>query len=116
MNKIVSRVFINLLDNALKYSPATGKIDISFEPVSENETDWLLLKIEDEGPGILLIELNRIFEPFQKKTEKRDGKTGTGLGLYFCKVVVELHHGSIWAESKKGKGAVFFIKIPIGEK
>ena len=112
----LQRVFINLLDNALKYSPANGKIDIFFEPVSENGTDWLLLKIEDDGPGILPTELNRIFEPFQKKTEKRDGKTGTGLGLYFCKVVVELHHGRIWAENKKGKGAVFFIKIPIGEK
>jgi len=112
----LQRVFINLLDNAIKYSPAGGKIDIAFKPIIEEDIDWLLFEIEDEGPGIPPSELSRIFEPFHRKGGKETNKTGTGLGLYFCRVVVEAHQGKIWAENREGKGAIFYIKIPIGER
>lgn len=107
----LQRVFINLLDNAIKYSPAGGEVKISFEPVVTDENDYLLFKIEDAGPGIPSSEILRIFEPFYRKHDKKGSLTGTGLGLYYCKVVVELHQGNIWAESRKEGGAVFYVKI-----
>jgi PAS domain S-box-containing protein len=109
----LQRVFINLLDNAIKFSPVGGKVDITFKQIAEGGDELLLLKMKDEGPGILPSELSNIFEPFHKKNGKRDGTTGTGLGLYFCKIVVGLHHGKIWAENIKKGGAAFFIKIPL---
>ncbi|MBI4378555.1 MAG: PAS domain S-box protein [Nitrospinae bacterium] len=112
----LQRVFINLLDNAIKFSPNGGKVDVTFEQVAEGRNDFLLLKIEDDGQGISPSELSSVFEPFHRKNGKKEGKTGTGLGLYFCKVVVGLHHGKIWAENVKGGGSAFFIKIPSGER
>jgi PAS domain S-box-containing protein len=112
----LQRVFINLLDNAIKFSPNGGKVDVTFEQAAEGGNDFLLLKIEDDGQGISPSELSSIFEPFHRKNGKKEGKTGTGLGLYFCKVVVGLHHGKIWAENVKGGGSAFFIKIPSGER
>lgn len=112
----LQRVFINLIDNAIKFSPTGGRVDIIFKPAAEDEVDYLLLKIEDEGPGIPSSELSRIFEPFYRKERKKEGKTGTGLGLYFCRIVVEAHQGKIWAENRNGNGAALFIKVPIGER
>lgn len=110
----LQRVFINLLDNAIKYSPPGGGIRISFEPVPEEADRSMLFRIEDEGPGIHPADLSLVFEPFHSK-DKKASKTGTGLGLYFCRVVVELHRGSIWAGNRKdGSGAVFYIKLPLG--
>ena len=111
----LQRVFINLLDNAIKYSPTGGKITIAFDPIVVNGIGYILFKIEDEGAGIPFSEFSRIFEPFYLKHEKKGNLTGTGLGLYFCKVVVELHNGNIWAENRKTGGAVFYVKIPIGK-
>lgn len=112
----LQRVFINLLDNAIKFSPTGGKVDIIFKTVVEEGTDYLLLTIEDDGPGIPISGLSSVFEPFHRKNSRKEGKEGTGLGLYFCKVVVGLHNGKIWAENKKPKGAVFYIKIPIEDR
>jgi signal transduction histidine kinase len=109
----LQRVFINLLDNAIKYSPVGGNVEITFEPVATDGTDYLLFKIEDEGPGIPSTALSKVFEPFNKKGIKEDGPTGTGLGLYFCKVVVEAHGGRIWAEHREGTGAALYIKTPL---
>jgi len=111
----LQRVFINLLDNAIKYSPTGGKITIAFDPIVVNGIGYILFKIEDEGAGIPFSEFSRIFEPFYLKHEKKGNLTGTGLGLYFCKVVVELHNGNIWAENRETGGAVFYVRIPIGE-
>ncbi|MBI3815142.1 MAG: PAS domain S-box protein [Nitrospinae bacterium] len=112
----LQRVFINLLHNALKYSPHDSKVDITFNPVSADNTDYILFKIEDEGTGIPPSEFSRIFEPFHQKEKKKEGIGGIGLGLYFCKVVVEAHGGAIWAENGKKNGAAFYIKFPLGEK
>lgn len=111
----MQRVFINLLDNAIKYSPAGSKVDITFKPIVEEGTDYLLFKIEDEGPGIAPSELSKIFGPFHRKDGKQEGKTGTGLGLYYCKVVMDALGGKIRAENREKKGAVFYIKTPLRE-
>lgn len=106
----IQRVFINLLSNAIRYSPSSGNIKMSFTIASESST--LLFRIGDEGPGISPEELSQIFDIFYKK--ERDGiKGGTGLGLYFCKVVVEAHGGKIWAGDEGDDGAVFYLSIPL---
>lgn len=112
----LQRVFINLLDNAIKHSPLDSKVEITFKAVAEGGAGYLLFKIEDEGPGIPPSELLRIFEPLYRKDGRSKGNTGTGLGLYFCKVVIDAHHGAIWAENGEGKGAVFYIRIPLGDR
>lgn len=112
----IQRVFINLLSNALRYSPAMSCIHISFKTSyssSEPEnTPLLQFKIEDEGPGILPEDLPKIFDLFYN-SDKSGIKPGTGLGLYFCKVVVEAHAGRIWAENKTQGGAAFLIEMPL---
>src|SRR3972149_566353 len=82
----LQRVFINLLDNAIKYSPAGGKIEITFKPKIIDGVEWLLLEITDEGPGIPPAEISSIFELFHRKIGTKNSKAGTGLGLYFCTV------------------------------
>ncbi|MBI5038870.1 MAG: sensor histidine kinase [Nitrospirae bacterium] len=112
----IQRVFINLLSNALRYSPAMSAIRISFKtssaPMSSETTHLLQFRIEDEGPGIDPDDLSKIFDLFYK-SDKSGIKPGTGLGLYFCKVVVEAHDGRIWAESRTNGGAAFFIEMPL---
>ncbi len=109
----LQRVFINLLHNAIKYSPPDSRVVLTFKPLTEEGRNYLLFGIEDEGEGIPPSELSNIFEPFHRREKKKD-KGGIGLGLYFCKVVVEAHDGAIWAENGIKKGAVFYIKLPLG--
>ena len=113
----IQRVFINLLTNAIRYSPPSGKIKISFQnssydPEYPSRTSTLLFSIEDEGPGIIQSDLSKVFDLFYRK-DIGEIKSGTGLGLYFCKVVIDAHKGRIWADNKKNGGAVFNFEIPI---
>ncbi|MBI5406307.1 MAG: sensor histidine kinase [Nitrospirae bacterium] len=112
----IQRVFINLLSNALRYSPAMSTIRISFKtssaPVSSETNHLLQFKIEDEGPGIPPEDLSKIFDLFYN-SDKSGIKPGTGLGLYFCKVVVEAHDGRIWAGNRTNGGAAFFVEMPL---
>lgn len=111
----IQRVFINLLSNALKYSPSKGNVTISFDtsiPPEASGTANLLFKIGDEGPGIAPAELSKIFDLFYK-TDESGIKPGIGLGLYFCRVVVEAHGGRIWAGNRENGGAIFYIEMPL---
>jgi two-component system sensor histidine kinase KdpD len=107
----LKRVFINLLDNAIQYSDAGGRVDITFRLTGGGGGE-LLFAIEDEGIGIPPSKLASIFEPLYK-VGKKESKRGTGLGLYFCKVIVDAHCGKIWAENRPEKGAVFYITLPV---
>lgn len=108
----LKRVFINLLDNAIQYSDTGGRVDIMFNLAGEN-AGYLLFTIEDEGVGIPPSRLSSIFEPLYK-VGKKEVKRGTGLGLYFCKVIIDAHGGNIWAENKPDKGASFYVTLPAG--
>ena len=105
---LIMQVFINLLDNAIKYTPSGGIIDINIDTFDE----YIKISIADTGPGIPLNSINRIFERFYRvdKARTRD-RGGTGLGLAIAKHAVELHGGKIWAENK-GRGAVFSFMLP----
>jgi two-component system, OmpR family, sensor histidine kinase KdpD len=101
------KVFNNLIDNAVKYSPSTTPITIR----AENIQDGVSIEIIDQGDGIPEIELKRIFDKFYR-SERPQKITGTGLGLSICKGIIEAHGGEIMAKNNQGKGATFIIKLP----
>ena len=117
------RVLLNLLTNAVKFTPEGGEIVLSARwatarssglPVADSGERSVEISVADNGIGIDACDLQRIFQPF----EQGDGSfsrqyEGTGLGLHLSRKLIELHHGKIWAESDgKGKGSVFRFVIP----
>lgn len=111
------QVLTNLVNNAIKYSPAGGVIRIGGwveqEP-SVDQASRVVLYVADEGIGIPQQELPNIFERFYRvDTSLRRSTAGAGLGLFLCKAIVEAHSGEIWARSEPGKGTTFFVALPI---
>ena len=118
----LQRVGINLVHNALKYSPPHGVITLSARVERERKlavtlnptgAPVLLFQVEDEGPGVDRDELPHIFEMFFRKKDGHDLRIGRGLGLYFCRLVVEAHGGRIWAANRPVGGAVFSVLLPM---
>jgi len=106
----IREVVINLVSNALKFSPRGGTITLSLRPW-EGEA---LFCVEDTGPGIEAEDIPRLFGKFAQVGRKRPpGVKGTGLGLAICKGIVELHGGKIWVESAPGHGSKFFVLLPV---
>jgi two-component system sensor histidine kinase KdpD len=105
---LMTQVLVNLLDNALKYSPPDKEITIS---VTVDES-WLTLEISDRGPGIPESDLAKIFDKFyQIPVPERSG--GTGLGLSICKGLVEAHGGKIQAKNRTGGGLTVSVKLQL---
>jgi len=105
----LERVFINLLGNAVKFTPEKGKITIS----SEEKKDCVEFSVEDTGIGIPKDALEKIFEEFYRAENALDQNVkGTGLGLSLVKKIIEAHKGKIWVESELGKGSKFIFTIP----
>ena len=104
----IAQVFENLFTNAVKYAPGSSII-VGLKQVGVA----MIVAFTDNGPGIPTESLPLIFERFYRvRTEKA---TGTGLGLYICKQIVEAHRGKIWAESTPGQGTTFFIELPVNQ-
>lgn len=105
-----TNVLINMLDNAVKYSPEAPQIDIYTENVKDN----ILIKIKDKGAGMSKAAQKRIFEKFYREhTGDLHNVKGHGLGLAYVKQIVDDHNGEIYVESEKGKGSTFTIKLPL---
>lgn len=104
---MILRVMINLLENAVRFTPGEGKIQIVVQP----QGDFLLTGVQDSGPGIAPEEQERVFEKFVC-LEAANGTRSTGLGLAFCRLAVSAHQGQIWVESKPGDGATIFFTLP----
>lgn len=102
------QVLRNLLSNAVKYSPADSLIRVS----GRVESDRVVVSVSDEGPGIPLDEQAHLFERFSRGSEAQDTSSGTGLGLYLSKAVIEAHDGEIWVESTPGQGTTFYFSVP----
>jgi PAS domain S-box-containing protein len=103
------QVLLNLLDNAIKYSPSGGRIEVGLEPLG----DRLRFSVRDEGLGIPVGEQERIFDKFYRlDPDQRRGIGGTGLGLYICRELVRSMHGRIWVESEPGNGTTFAFELP----
>ncbi len=103
----LAQVFENLFTNAIKYAPG-ALIVILLNQVDDN----VMVSFIDHGPGIPKEALPLIFERFYRVRGERT-ITGTGLGLYICKQIIQAHRGKIWAESTPGQGTTFFIELPI---
>jgi len=110
---VLIRILVNLLSNALKYTPSGGTIKVRVFM----DDGWVHFSVADQGPGIPKEYLDRIFDRFvQVEARKAGAAVGTGLGLTFCKLAVEAHGGRIWIESEVGKGTtVHFVLPPVTE-
>jgi two-component system sensor histidine kinase KdpD len=106
---LVEQVFINLLDNALKYTPAKSPVRIA-ATATENR---ITVEVSDRGPGLPPGEEERVFEKFYRGGAT--GERGAGLGLAICKGVVEAHGGHIWAHNLPEGGVAFFFTLPLTE-
>lgn len=105
-----TNVLVNVLDNAIKYSPEAPIIDV----FTENIKDFILIKIQDQGAGMSKVAQKRVFEKFYREhTGDLHNVKGHGLGLSYVKQIVEDHNGQIYVESEKGKGSTFIIKMPL---
>ena len=107
----VEQVLVNLIHNAIKFTPSGGRISISAK-AKDND---IVVSVADTGIGIPPDDLPRIFERFYKADKSRTGG-GTGLGLAIAKHIVEAHDGRIWAESVEGKGSNFNFTLPLTSK
>ncbi len=103
----IAQVFINLIHNAIKFTPAGGHILLS----AWQDGDKVVFLVQDDGVGVAKKDLKRIFERFYKADRARAGG-GTGLGLSICKHIVDAHGGHIWVESIENAGSQFFFTIP----
>jgi two-component system, OmpR family, phosphate regulon sensor histidine kinase PhoR len=105
-----TNVIVNILDNAIKYSPIAPVIDI----VTENINEFIIIKIKDQGAGMNKAVQKRIFEKFYREhTGDLHNVKGHGLGLAYVKRIIDDHNGQIFVESEKGKGSTFTIKLPL---
>jgi two-component system sensor histidine kinase KdpD len=102
----IERVLVNLIENALKYSPASEPVHVhvTATPVE------VLVRVVDHGPGVAFEERERIFEAFQRGAD--GGVSGAGLGLAIVRGFAEANRGRVWAESRQGQGATFVLALP----
>jgi two-component system phosphate regulon sensor histidine kinase PhoR len=108
----LGQLLINLLHNAVKFSPASSRVVVRARR-SEGE---VVVSVEDQGVGIPKADLDRVFERFYKVDKARvRGAGGTGLGLSIARHIAEGHGGRIWVESEEGQGSVFSFAIPLTE-
>jgi signal transduction histidine kinase len=104
------QVFEHLIRNALRHrAAASPRIHIAAELHSEASGGAWLFSVRDNGPGLPTASLESIFRPFTKVGEQR---SGAGLGLAICRVIVEKHGGNIWAESEERSGSTFLMTLP----
>lgn len=116
----LQRVWVNLVHNALKYSSPDSRITISagleragtLDAACAVDEPVLLVQVEDEGPGVAPEDLPHLFEMFFRKKDGHDLRIGRGLGLHYCRLVVEAHRGHIWAANRPAGGAVFSVMLP----
>jgi signal transduction histidine kinase len=109
--KIV-RVLVNVLGNAVKFTPPGGRIEIAVcEEVDEGRAS-VVFSVRDTGIGISEADLQRIFAEGFRADETAPTRRSAGIGLTFCKRVVEAHGGRIWVKSKLGEGSTFSVSLP----
>jgi len=102
------RVLINLMENASKFTPSNGKLEVG----ARQEGDWVHMWVKDNGPGIPAADQDRIFDKFTRLRGKNK-PGGLGIGLAFCRLAVQGHGGRIWVESEPGKGTAFHFTFPV---
>ena len=110
--RLIIQVIINILDNAIKYTPENSTIIIT----TEKREEMAVVTIADDGPGILENEKPFVFDMFFSGTKNlADSHRSLGLGLALCKSIINTHGGEIWLTDNKPRGAVFLFSLPIAE-
>jgi two-component system KDP operon response regulator KdpE len=102
------QVLMNLLDNAIKFTPKDGQVTLT-----ANVTDgFVIVEVHDTGPGVVADDQERIFKPYQRLSDDKGRLGGLGLGLALCKLLVELEGGRMWVRSHPGRGSIFGFSLP----
>jgi signal transduction histidine kinase len=110
--ELIGRVLDNLADNAIKFSPDGAEVRLwARRGAANGRPGQVVFGVTDQGPGISPEAQARLFQKFQRVPNVRGRRGGTGLGLSFCKLVVEAHAGTIWVESAPGRGATFAFSL-----
>ncbi|MGL4853414.1 MAG: hybrid sensor histidine kinase/response regulator transcription factor, partial [Phocaeicola sp.] len=113
----MQKVMTNLLSNALKFTPHGGRVDIYASTYQKEGKPFLFIAVKDSGVGLPSDDTNKIFNRFyQSKNQQAEsvaGQSGTGIGLYLCKRMVQLHSGTIKAKNNRTQGCAFSISLPI---
>jgi signal transduction histidine kinase len=104
------QVLQNLVDNAVKFSPASGEVRIA----ARTDNGSLRVDVEDQGPGVAPEDRRLIFEKFGR-SGSGEGKPGTGLGLFIARSIAEAHGGTIEVAARGASGATFTLSLPLGE-
>lgn len=129
----VEKIIYNLLGNAVKYTPAGGHIDLDFDVLTREEaiaevpqieqirgSRFVMIRVSDNGPGIPNNQLTRVFERYYQLSRQQKGEFhwGTGIGLYYCKRLVDLHQGLVTAANRSGEstGAIFTVLLPTDDE
>lgn len=102
------RALVNLIENAVKYSPGNEPIDLS----ARRDGTWLLFAVADRGPGVPLSERERIFEPFYRRASSLPDTGGAGLGLSIARGIAEAQGGDVTLSDRAGGGSVFTLRVP----
>jgi len=105
----LERIVTNLVDNALKYSPATAPVRIACEPAPDGAAR--VLSVADQGPGILPQDLPQLFQRYFRGS-RQTGREGTGLGLFVTRMLAEAQGGSVTVETELGRGSIFRVRLP----
>lgn len=105
----IREVLVNLVGNSIKFTDNGGSIKVSFN----RKDQYLITSVTDNGCGISEEKAAQLFQPFSKGVNRPWEESNTGLGLWICRSVIELHQGYIWVESKQGQGTVLSFALPI---
>jgi signal transduction histidine kinase len=109
----LKRVIMNLLANAIKFTPDGGKIDVTVHMDHDQEMSSIQISVADDGIGIKEEEIPSVFDAFWQAEGISRQYSGTGLGLSLVKSIVEKHGGRVWVQSAWGQGSTFYISLPL---
>lgn len=104
-------VLVNLVSNSVKFTDKGGHISVSFE----KKDKYIITHVTDNGCGITQEKAAQLFEPFSKGADRPGEEKNSGLGLWICRSIIELHDGHIWVKSEPGTGTVFSFALPCEE-
>src|SRR5262249_43146116 len=107
---LIRRALVNLVDNAIKFSPDNSEVLLS----AEHDQDGIRFAVSDRGPGVPDAFRKKIFEKYVQIPGQKGRRKGTGLGLALARLVGEAHHGRLWVDPRTGGGSVFSMFIPGG--
>ncbi len=110
----IRRVFINIMDNAIRFSPERGEIKIGFRRYYDDRDDeWISCTFHDQGPGIPETELDSVFNQYVQQSKAVNDDVSTGMGLAICKEIIEAHGGTIGVENSSEGGALLIVNLPM---